>query len=238
MANPLSKANSPAENRRRRWRKTAARSAFLVALATMAGTAPAQKITSSVYADDEFKVFISLSQNSAGVEFAQGAGWAINFRHQLYLYHGAKIYYLHVWVRDIGGGPTGLLGQFQLTNHRGCRFANGSNVLLTGSNPFWKVSVRQPASTPLSGGPIPSEPYFNNVLPRFTTATLVPTDLGANLPGNANGWPSAPVPKSFAGVSPAAHWIGASGPGNGPEMWFTTRIKCLTPSFGPNVNPN
>ena len=209
----------------------------LAAIAAAAGPAHAQKITSSIYADDEFKVFISTSDDAPGVEFAQGAGWAVNFRNNLYLYAGTTQYFLHVWVRDIGGGPTGVLGQFNLTNHRGCRFSNGTTTLLTGANAHWRVSPRQLVSTPLLGGPIASVPYFNNVIPRFARATLVPSNLGANTAGG-NGWPSSPTPTPFANVSPAAHWIGNPGAGGGPEMWFTTRIKCLTANLPGNVNPN
>ncbi|MEA3009502.1 MAG: hypothetical protein QOJ91_1194 [Sphingomonadales bacterium] len=226
----------PGAARPRRRMRFVLRSGLLIAAAA-AGTAQAQKVTSNIYSDDEFKVFISTSPTTAGIEFAQGAGWAVRFQDDLYLYAGATTYYLHVWVRDIGGGPTGFLGEFHLTNHRGCRFANGGPSLLTGVNGYWRVSDRQPVSTPLTGGPIASVPYFNNVIPAFAPAKFTPTDLGANTT-SGNGWPSAPTPKPFAGVSSSAHWIGSPGKSAGPEMWFTTTITCKTATLPTNVDPN
>jgi hypothetical protein len=218
-------------------RKGASR--FLVAaaaIAAAAGSAQAQKITSSIYADDEFKVFISTAANTPGVEFAQGAGWSINFRNNLYLYGGFTTYFLHVWVRDIGGGPTGFLGEFSLTSHRACTFANGSQTLLTEANSNWQVSPRL-SGTSLTGGPITTVPYFHNTIPNFQTASMPVTDLGQNIAGSGgNNWPSMPVLKPFGGVSSAAHWIGPNR-GKGPEMWFTTRITCKTANLG-NVDPN
>jgi hypothetical protein len=197
-------------------------------------SARAQWIESSIYADDEFKIFISNSANTRGVEFAQGAGWAINFQNRLYLYPGVTTYFMHVWVRDVGGSPTGLLGQFRLSNHRGCRFANGATTLLTNTTPGnWRISPRIASTTPLTGGP-PGASYFNNAMPAFATATLPVVSLGTNA---ANPWPTSPVPKPFGGVSGAAHWIWGPriGPA-GPVAWFTTRITCTTPTLVGNPN--
>ncbi len=198
-------------------------------------SARAQWIDSSVYADDEFKIFISTSLNTAGVEFAQGGGWAINFRNRLYLYPGVTTYFMHVWVRDVGGSPTGLLGQFRLSSHRGCRFANGTNALVTTASPrLWRISPRQPSTTSLTGGP-PGAPYFNNEMPAFATATLPVVSLGTN--AGPNPWPTSPVPKPFGGVPAGAHWIWGppAGPA-GPVAWFTTRITCTTPTLVGNPN--
>lgn len=200
-------------------------------------SASAQWIDSSIYADDEFKIFVSTSATSAGVEFAQGGGWAINFRNRLYLYPGVTTYFMHVWVRDVGGSPTGLLGQFRLSNHRGCRFANNTTALLTRATPLglWRVSPQQPSSAPTTGGP-PGAPYFNNVMPAFATATLAPVSLGAN--AGPNPWPGSPVPKPFSGVSASAQWLWTPPPTGpaGPAAWFTTRITCATPTLVGNPN--
>lgn len=208
-----------------------------ILLATPAA-ASAQWIDSNIYADDEFKIFVSNSANTPGVEFAQGGGWAIYFRDRLYLYPGVTTYFVHVWVRDVGGGPTGLLGQFQLSNHRGCKFANGTTALsTTAAGGLWRVSPRQPSSVPLTGGP-PGAPYFLNVMPAFATATLTPISLGTN--AGPNPWPNAPVPKPFAGVAPTAQWLWSppSPPTipNGTEAWFTTRVTCTTPTLVGNPN--
>lgn len=206
------------------------------ALAT-AAPASAQWIDSNIYADDEFKIFVSNAMNTPGVQFAQGAGWAVRFRDRIYLYPGATTYFVHIWVRDVGGSPTGLLGHFHLSNHRGCKFANGGNVLLTSAAAnLWRVSPRQPSSVGLTGGP-PGAPYFLNTMPAFATATLAPISLGTNL---TNSWPNTPVPKPFAGVPANAQWIWSppSPPAipNGTEAWFTTRITCVTPTLVGNPN--
>jgi hypothetical protein len=217
--------------------RAAKRVRHLVLLAALsfgaANSAYAQKITSSIYGDDEFKIFVSTSPNTMGVLFAQGGGYAINFQNNLYLYPGYTDYYLHVWIRDIGGSPTGLLGQFTLTNHRGCRFANGARLLLTtAAGGHWQASARHPLSTPTTGGPT-SAPYFNNVLPAFFPATLPVVSLGAN--SGPNPWPGT---KPYARVRPTAHWIWTSSPGSDPEAWLTTRIQCTTATLPAGSNPN
>lgn len=191
--------------------------------------AHAQKVNSSIFGDDEFKVFISTSAATPGVEFAQGIGWSVNFKNTLYLYPGATDYFLHVWVRDLGGAPTGLLGEFTMPkpNSRGCRFANNSvSLLTTAAKNYWTVSPTQPHTTPITGGPFTTlgAPQFNNDIPKFVPATLVPVSLGTN--AGPNTWPG---PKPFAGVNASAQWLWS--PQNSmPDAWFTTRIRCKTPN--------
>jgi hypothetical protein len=209
--------------------KKIAAAALLLGVAFQPITASAQIVTSSIYGDDEFKIFISTNNTSEGVEFAQGFGWSVNFKNTLYLYPGATTYYMHVWVRDLGGAPTGLLGEFTmptspLQNPRRCRFANNTgNLLTTAANNLWMVSPTQAYSTPITGGPFSAlaVPQFNNVIPKFAQATLTPLDLGAN--GAPNPWPTQSLP----GVSLNAKWLWVPAPQNrDPEAWFTTVITC------------
>ena len=44
-----------------------------------------------------------------------------------------------LWVRDIGGGPAGVMGEFETSGPRNCRFANGATTLLTHTN-LWRVT--------------------------------------------------------------------------------------------------
>jgi hypothetical protein len=206
--------------------KKIAAAALLLGVAFQPITASAQIVKSSIYGDDEFKIFISTNNTSEGVEFAQGFSWAVNFQNTLYLYSGVTTYYMHVWVRDLGGAPTGLLGEFSMLtpNPRGCRFANNSvNLRTTDANNWWKVSPTQAYSTPITGGPFSSlaVPQFNNVIPTFAQATLTPLNLGAN--GAPNPWPTQSLP----GVSLNAKWLWVPAPEDRfPEAWFTTRITC------------
>jgi hypothetical protein len=192
--------------------------------ALLSWPAAAQTIASKVYADDEFKIFISNGPTTAGVEFAQGAGYATNFANTLALYHGRTSYMLHIWVRDIGGGPSGVMGEFTISGPRNCRFANGSTNLLTNTND-WRVTKWLSLGTPLGGGPLtPIVPYFHNVIPKFIQPSLAPVSPG---PNSSNPWPGHP----YAGVPLTAQWIVAPGqPVNKGEMWFSTRIGCQTPT--------
>jgi hypothetical protein len=191
--------------------------------------ASAQKITSSIFGDDEFKAFISTSPTSPGVEFAQGIGWSINFKNTLYLYPGTTAYFMHIWVRDLGGAPNGLLGEFTMAkaNPRGCKFANNSvNLLTLAAKNYWTVSPTQAYSTPITGGPFSAlgAPQFNNVIPAFAQATLPPVSLGTN--AGPNPWP---LPHPFVGVNASAEWLWS--PKNQmKEAWFTTRITCKKPN--------
>jgi hypothetical protein len=206
--------------------KKIAAAALLLGVAFQPITASAQIVTSSIYGDDEFKIFISTNNTSEGVEFAQGFGWAANFKNTLYLYPGATTYYMHIWVRDLGGAPTGLLGQFTMApaNPRGCKFANNNvSLLTTAANNWWKVSTTQAYSTPITGGPFSSlaAPQFNNAIPKFAQATLIPVNLGTNA-SPTNPWP---LPHSFPGVNGNAEWLW-SPENRDPEAWFTTVITC------------
>jgi hypothetical protein len=190
--------------------------------ALLSWPAAAQTITSKVYADDEFKIFISNGPGTAGVEFAQGAGYAINFVDTLALYAGRTSYELHIWVRDIGGGPTGVLGEFNISGPRGCHFGNGTTTLLTNTSD-WQATKWLALGTPMTNGPIaPIVPYFNNVIPKYVQPSVAPASNGTN---QVNPWPGHP----YAGVPLNAQWIVAPGPGpsgNNREMWFSTRIAC------------
>lgn len=210
-------------------KKISAVAALFLSAALQPIAAHAQKLNSSIFGDDEFKVFISTSAVTPGVEFAQGFGWSVNFKNTLYLYPGATDYFLHVWVRDLGGAPTGLLGEFTMPkpNPRGCRFANNSvNLLTAAAKGYWTVSPTQPHTTPVTGGAFTplGAPQFNNDIPKFAPATLVPVSLGTN--AGSNPWPG---PHPFAGVNPSAHWLWS--PDNRlPDAWFTTHIKCKKPN--------
>lgn len=209
-------------------KKISAVSALFLTAAFQPFAAQAQKVNSSIFGDDEFKVFISTNDTSPGVEFAQGFGWSVNFKNTLYLYPGATDYFLHVWVRDLGGAPTGLLGEFTMPkpNPRGCRFANNSvNLLTTAAKNYWTVSPTQAYGPPITGGPFTplGVPQFNNVLPAFDQATLTPVSLGTN--SGPDPWPTQSLP----GVNVSAHWLWS--PENRlPEAWFTTRITCKKPN--------
>jgi hypothetical protein len=218
--------------------KKIAAAALLLGVAFQPITASAQIVKSSIYGDDEFKIFISTNNTSEGVEFAQGFGWAANFQNTLYLYPGATTYYMHIWVRDLGGAPTGLLGEFTMPaspilNPRGCRFANNSvNLRTTDANNRWLVSPTQPYSTPITGGPFGTlaAPQFNNVIPRFAQATLTPLNLGTNA-SQTNPWPQTPLAHPFPGVNGQAKWLWVPAPENRePEAWFTTKITCQSPN--------
>lgn len=184
--------------------------------------AAAQIITSKVYADDEFKIFISSGPTTAGVEFAQGAGYAINFIDTLALYSGRTSYELHIWVRDMGGYPTGVMGEFTISGPRNCQFGNGQQTLETNTT-HWQVTKWLNLVTPPGGGPLaPIVPYFHNVIPKYVQPSLTPASLGTNA---NNPWPNHP----YAGVPLSAQWIVAPTPGpsgNNREMWFSTRIHC------------
>jgi hypothetical protein len=212
--------------------KKIAAAALLLGVAFQPVTASAQIVKSSIYGDDEFKIFISTDNKSEGVEFAQGFGWAANFQNTLYLYPGATTYYMHIWVRDLGGAPTGLLGDFKLPNPnpRVCKFANNQvNLRTTDLNNLWLVSPTQAYTTPITGGPFSTlaAPQFNNVIPKFAQATLTPLNLGTNASPN-NPWP---LPHSFPGVSLNTKWLWVPAPENRePEAWFTTKITCQTPN--------
>lgn len=199
--------------------------AWAAIAALLSWPAAAQTIASKVYADDEFKIFISNVPNMEGVEFAQGAGYATNFANTLALYHGRTSYMLHIWVRDVGGGLTGVLGQFTISGPRNCRFANGSTTLETNTN-LWRVTKWLPPTTQITNGPLnPIVPYFNNKIPQnFVMPSLQPASAGTNL---NNQWPGSP----YAGVPNGAHWIVAPGqPIYRGEMWFSTRIGCQSPT--------
>lgn len=195
--------------------------------ALLSWPAAAQTIASEVYADDEFKIFISSLPSTAGVEFAQGAGYATNFANTLALYHGRTTYMLHIWVRDVGGGPSGVMGEFTISGPRNCRFANGTTTLLTNTSD-WRVTKWLPSTTALGGGPLtPIVPYFHNLIPQnFVAPSLTPVSFGTNAANNQ--WPGN---KPYPGVPGTALWIGPPGQAiYRGEMWFSTRIGCQTPS--------
>lgn len=193
--------------------------------ALLSWPAAAQTIASNIYADDEFKVFLSKDPTTAGVEFAQGAGWATHFANTLAIYHGQTGYMLHIWVRDVGGGPSGVMGEFTISGPRNCRFANGQQTLLTDTT-HWRVTKWLTLGTQITNGPLsPMVPYFNNVIPKFIRPTLAPVSFGTN---QNNQWPGN---KPFPGVQAGAEWIGAPGQAvYRGEMWFSTRIACQSPS--------
>jgi hypothetical protein len=194
--------------------------------ALLSWPAAAQTITSKIYADDEFKVFLSDGPANAGVEFAQGAGYAINFVDTLAIYAGRTSYELHIWVRDVGGSPSGVMGEFTISGPRNCRFGNGTTSLLTNTSD-WRVTKWLTLLTQMTNGPLnPIVPYFNNQIPKYVPPSLVPVSKG---PNSSNQWPGSPYP----GVSLTAQWIVAPGPGpsgNNREMWFSTRITCQSPN--------
>lgn len=207
----------------------------LGAFGASATTLDPLQIRAEIKADDEFKIYLSSTATDAGVQFGQGLGWNLGYDKTLLRIPGVTTYYLNIWVRDIGGAPTGLVGQFTMTLGSGCRFSNGSNNLTTNTR-HWKVTEALPHSTvtgPALPG-VPSEGYFRNDQPLFVQPTLTPVDLGTNI--GPNPWSSI-AGYSMQGIAAGARWIREPGSTDLDERWYQTVITCANNGGGRPIQP-
>lgn len=196
------------------------------ALVLASGTAQAQQMLQSrVNADDQFKLFLSDNPSLAGVQFSQGLGWGAT-------YSGTAlppstlpnaVFFLNIWVGDVGGAVSGLLGEFKLSGAGSCVFLNGGTTLKTVPNKLWRVTKPLPSSVSLPTPPgYPATSWWNNDPPAFVPPSLVPGSWQTNGAG-APYWPTMP------GIPASAHWIYTPGlpvPAPGTEVWYQTMIRC------------
>ena len=183
-------------------------------------------LTSTLNGDDQWKIYISTQQPSAGYQYSNGWGWPITYTNTQWLPQATtnvnyKDYWLYIWVQDVGGGGADLLGQFKLSGKPGCKFDNGTNSIVTGSVQangvsYWTVTPALPIS--VGGPPVPGYPaQFTNYFPPFKQPTLIPADLGAN---GVGPW------GLMSGISASAHWISDPATTSNMEAWFGTHIRC------------
>jgi hypothetical protein len=183
-------------------------------------------LTSKANGDDQFKMYLSTQPISEGLQWHNAYGWGVTYTNTLLLpqptpNQNYKDYWLNIWVQDVGGGGPFLLGEFKLSGKPGCKFDNGSKVMVTGGlqsngSSYWMVSPAQPWSGPgVTAAGYPT--WVTNYLPPWVQPTLVPFDAGPNgIP------PWGPMPQ----ISSLAHWISDPGQTNTSEAWFSTHIRC------------
>ena len=112
-------------------------------------TAGAQTVLmSKMNADDHFKLFLSDNIAVPGIQFSQGLGWGTTYTSTALPPSTApgSSFYLNIWVGDIGGSVSGLLGQFNLVGGGSCVFMNGGTSLKTLPNKLWRVTKPLPTS--------------------------------------------------------------------------------------------
>lgn len=91
-------------------------------------SASSLSMTSIIQFDDNFKIYLSTSDNINGFEFGSGNAWSSTFTPSTSLAAGVD-YYLHV-IGENGGGPGGFLGEFSITGGQHT-FVNNSDFLVT-----------------------------------------------------------------------------------------------------------
>ncbi|HEV8689089.1 MAG TPA: hypothetical protein VGQ91_02240 [Ideonella sp.] len=178
-------------------------------------------VTAKLNGDDQWKIYITTQINTDGYQFASGWGWPITYTSTLWLPPTSagthfKDYWLNIWVQDVGGGGPDLLGEFKLTGAPGCKFDNGTKMLLTDASKNWLVTAALPISsggTPVANFP----PPFTTYLPPYTQPTLLPMDLGAN---GVGPWGFMP------GINAAARWMTDPANTSNMEAWFQAHIRC------------
>jgi hypothetical protein len=97
----------------------------------------ASMITSNISMDNEFIVYLSTDDGSAGTSFGSGNAWQTTFTDTASLAAGQD-YFLHVLARNYSG-PSGFLGEFSITGS-GHVFANNTTSLLTNTTD-WGAST-------------------------------------------------------------------------------------------------
>jgi len=115
-----------------------------VASIAAAGAANAATLSLKLTADDQFSAYLSTSDSTLGTLIGSGGSWASTFDLSTPL-TGSSPYYLHIVGANSGGGPDGLLGQFDLSGG-GFTFANGTTSLLTNTS-NWRASDALNSST-------------------------------------------------------------------------------------------
>lgn len=106
----------------------------LAAISLSVGTSFATTLTSKISMDNQFTVYISTGDSSAGTSFGTGTDWTTTYVDTTTLNAGTD-YYLHVYGKDVGG-IAGFLGEF-LLNSTDHAFSNGTQKLLT-NTANWK----------------------------------------------------------------------------------------------------
>jgi hypothetical protein len=195
--------------------------AGLVCALPLAASAQSTLVTAKLNGDDQWKIYISTQITSDGYQYANGWGWPITYTSTLWLpQSGAgtnfKDYWLNIWVQDVGGGGSDLLGEFKISGKKGCKFDNGTTTLLTDAAKNWLVTA--PLGQSPGGTPVPNFPaQFTNYLPPYVQPTLTPIDLGAN---GAFPWGFMP------GINAAARWMTSQPQSTNNEAWFQAHIRC------------
>ncbi|MEO0486885.1 MAG: VPLPA-CTERM sorting domain-containing protein [Pseudomonadota bacterium] len=107
---------------------------FMAACAALfvASSATATTLSANLQGDNEYTIYMSTDDGTAGTEFGSGINWSIMGSHAIALTPGVTNY-LHVYVYDVGPPLAGLLGEFTLSS-TDFEFANGSQTLLTGDS--------------------------------------------------------------------------------------------------------
>jgi hypothetical protein len=85
-------------------------------------------LTGTMTADNDYTVYISTDDSTAGTAFGSDGNWPSNITHSTSLTSGVTNY-IHVFARD-WGGPQMFIGEFGLSDSL-FAFANGSQSLLT-----------------------------------------------------------------------------------------------------------
>jgi hypothetical protein len=107
-----------------------------VALSMTASSASATVLTTHLTADNAFDLYVSTNDSQVGTYVGSGADWGTTYTLSASLTPGVTNY-LHV-VATNWGGPSGLLGDFSLSDS-GFAFANGTQTLLT-TPTEWQLS--------------------------------------------------------------------------------------------------